>query len=184
MRFWYSNFGKSPYRGRGGGYPPSHTLPPLGRFAPSHAGTPITPPPQSWKQIDTYEHYNWSDNSKINSLKREHLLKHCQTIIDNKWVQDKHQDITKHMQSLNSKTDTYINFYKFEIFAIKAAEKKENNKKICHIFHHNFKNIPCYIMSELSLKNVLFCSIWWWTYIKNFEMGVYRFFYFLTLHIY
>ena len=33
---------------------------------------------------------------------------------------------------------------------------KENNKKICHIFHHNFKNIPCYVMSEVSLKMFYF----------------------------
>ena len=49
----------------------------------------------------------------------------------------------------------YINFYQFEIFAIKAAVFQNNNKntkKICHIFHHNFKNIPCYVMSEVSLK--------------------------------
>ena len=52
MRFCYCNFGeKSPYRGRG--YPPSRTLPPLSRFAPSPR-TPITPPLQSWKQIGTY----------------------------------------------------------------------------------------------------------------------------------
>ena len=50
----------------------------------------------------------------------------------------------------------YINFYQFEIFAIKAAEKKKNDKKICHIFHHNFKNIPCYVMSEVSLKRFYF----------------------------
>ena len=43
----------------------------------------------------------------------------------------------------------YIHFDQFEIFAIKAAEKQRNNKKICHIFHHNFKNIPCYVMSEV-----------------------------------
>ena len=67
----------------------------------------------------------------------------------------------------------YINFYQFEIFAIKAGEKQKNNKKICHIFHHNFKNIPCYVMSEVSLKR--FYSIWWWAYFKNFEIGVYRF---------
>ena len=42
--------------------------------------------------------------------------------------------------------DRYIHF---EIFAIKAAENKENNKKICHIFHHNFKTIPCYVMIEV-----------------------------------
>ena len=53
-------------------------------------------------------------------------------------------------------------------------ENKENNKKICDIFHHNFNNFP-YVTSEVSL--VLFCSIWWWTYFKNFEIGgVYRFF--------
>ena len=46
----------------------------------------------------------------------------------------------------------YINFHKFEIFAIKAAEKQRKTKKICDIFHHNFKNIPCYVMSEASLK--------------------------------
>ena len=28
--------------------------------------------------------------------------------------------------------------------------------KICHIFHHNFKNIPCYVMSEVSLKMFYF----------------------------
>ena len=49
----------------------------------------------------------------------------------------------------------YIHFYQFEIFAIKAAEKKENDKKICHIFHHNFKNIPCYVISEVSLKRFI-----------------------------
>ena len=71
----------------------------------------------------------------------------------------------------------YINFCQFEIYAIKAAENEENNKKICHIFHHNFTNIPCYVLSEVSLKKVLFCSVWWWTYFKNFEIGVYLFFY-------
>ena len=52
----------------------------------------------------------------------------------------------------------YIHFHQFEIhvFAIKAAEKQENNKKICHIFHHNFKNIPCYVMSEVSLERFYF----------------------------
>ena len=47
----------------------------------------------------------------------------------------------------------YIHFYQFEIFAIKAAENKENNKKkIYNIFHHNLKNIPCCVTSEVSLK--------------------------------
>ena len=47
-----------------------------------------------------------------------------------------------YMNSLNAKTDISI-FIKFEIFAIEAAENKDNNGKICDIFHHNFKNIPC-----------------------------------------
>ena len=29
---------------------------------------------------------------------------------------------------------------------------KENNKKICNTFDHNFKNIPLYIMSNVSLE--------------------------------
>ena len=28
----------------------------------------------------------------------------------------------------------------------------ENNKKLCHIFHHYFKNSPCYVLNEVSLK--------------------------------
>ena len=51
----------------------------------------------------------------------------------------------------------YIHVYQSEIFAIKAAENyKESDKKICHIFHHNFKNIPCYVMSELLLARFYF----------------------------
>ena len=45
-------------------------------------------------------------------------------------------------------------FFIFTIYqnytlALKLRKNKENNKKICHIFHHNFKNIPCYVMSEV-----------------------------------
>ena len=33
----------------------------------------------------------------------------------------------------------------------------ENNKKICkNMFHHNLKHIPCYVMSEVSLKMIYF----------------------------
>ena len=39
---------------------------------------------------------------------------------------------------------------------LKLLKNKENNKKICHIFHHNFKNIPCYVISEVSLKRSYF----------------------------
>ena len=35
-------------------------------------------------------------------------------------------------------------------------KNKENNKKICHIFHHNFKNIPCHVMIEVSWKRFYF----------------------------
>ena len=33
---------------------------------------------------------------------------------------------------------------------------KENNKKICTTFHHNFKNIPLYIMRKGSLERYYF----------------------------
>ena len=56
------------------------------------------------------------------------------------------------MKSLNAKKMIYIDFYQFEIFAIKAAEKK---KKMCNVFHRNFKNIP-YETSSVSLKRFYF----------------------------
>ena len=40
-------------------------------------------------------------------------------------------------------------------------------------FYRNFKNIPCYVMSEVSF-------IWWWSYFKNIvtsEASLKRFYY-------
>ena len=34
----------------------------------------------------------------------------------------------------------------------KLLKYKENNKKICNTFDHNFKNIPLYIMRKVSLE--------------------------------
>ena len=58
------------------------------------------------------------------------------------------------MKSLNAKTDISI-FINWICLRLKLLKNKEN-KKICHIFHHNFKNIPCYVMSEVSLKRFYF----------------------------
>ena len=68
----------------------------------------------------------------------------------------------------------YINFYQIGIFAIKAAETEENDKKIWY-FSSYLQNIPCYVTSEVSLI-FFFCSIWWWIYFENFEIDVYRVF--------
>ena len=38
----------------------------------------------------------------------------------------------------------------------KLLKYKENNKKICNTFYHNFKNIPLYIMSNVSLERYYF----------------------------
>ena len=58
------------------------------------------------------------------------------------------------MKSLNSKTDISI-FINLRYLRLKVLKNKEN-KKICHSFHHSFKNIPCYVMSEVSLKRFYF----------------------------
>ena len=55
------------------------------------------------------------------------------------------------------KTDTSI-FINLRYLRLKLLKNKENNNKICHIFHHNFKNIPCYVMSEVSLKR-FYCAL-------------------------
>ena len=38
----------------------------------------------------------------------------------------------------------------------KLLKYKENNKKICKTFYHNFKNIPLYIMRKVSLEMYYF----------------------------
>ena len=59
------------------------------------------------------------------------------------------------MKSLNSKTDISISI-NLRYLRLKLLKNKENNKKICHIFNHNFKNIPCYVMNYVSLKGFYF----------------------------
>ena len=49
---------------------------------------------------------------------------------------------------------------------------KENNKKFCNTFDHNFKNIPLYKYNEKGIiKKVLFCNIQWRPYFENVKNG-------------
>ena len=53
----------------------------------------------------------------------------------------------------------------------KLLKYKENNKKICHTFNHNFKNIPLYKNEEGIIRKVLFCIIQWCPYFENVKNG-------------
>ena len=66
---------------------------------------------------------------------------------------------------------------------LKLLKNKENNKKICHIFHHNFKNIPCYVMSEVSLKRFYFALFDDGLTLKTLELA-FIVFLIQTLHMY
>ena len=44
----------------------------------------------------------------------------------------------------------------WDIWDLSCWKYKENNKKICNTFDHNFKNIPLYIMSNVSLERYYF----------------------------
>ena len=44
----------------------------------------------------------------------------------------------------------------FRYLRFKLLKYKENNKKICNTFDHNFKNIPLYIMRKVSLERYYF----------------------------
>ena len=59
------------------------------------------------------------------------------------------------VKSLNAKTDVSI-FINLRYLRLKLLKNKENDKKICDIFHHSFKYIPCYVMSEKSMKRFYF----------------------------
>ena len=60
------------------------------------------------------------------------------------------KDAPGQLKSLNAKTDISI-FINLRYLRLKLMKNKEDNKKICDIFHHGFKNIPCYVTSEVSL---------------------------------
>ena len=62
-------------------------------------------------------------------------------------------------------------------------KNKENNKKMCHIFHHNFKSIPCYVMSEVSLNRFYFVLSDEGLTLKTLKLGFIVFFFIQTLHI-
>ena len=59
------------------------------------------------------------------------------------------------MKSFNAETDISI-FINLRYLQLKLLKNKENNKKIYNIFHHNFKNNPCCVTSEVSLKRFYF----------------------------
>ena len=61
------------------------------------------------------------------------------------------------LKSLNAKTNISI-FIILRYLWLKLLKNKESNKKICGILHHNFKNIPCYVTSEVSLKR-FYCAL-------------------------
>ena len=52
----------------------------------------------------------------------------------------------------------------------KLLKYKENNKKICNTFDHNFKNIPLYNEKGI-IRKVLFCIIRLCPYLKNVKNG-------------
>ena len=86
------------------------------------------------------------------------------------------------MKSLNSKTDISI-FINLSYLRLKMLNNRENNEKICHIFHHNFKNIPCYVMSEVSLKRFYFALFDDGLTLKTLKMAFIGF-WIQTLHMF
>ena len=53
-----------------------------------------------------------------------------------------------------AKTNISI-FINLRYLRFELLKNKENNKKVCDIFH-NFKNIPCYVTRDVSLKRFYF----------------------------
>ena len=45
--------------------------------------------------------------------------------------------------------------------SFKLLKYKESNKKICNTFDHNFKNIPLYIMNNVSYGGALTLKMWY-----------------------
>ena len=59
------------------------------------------------------------------------------------------------MKSLFAKTDKSI-FVKLRYLRLQIKKNKDNNKNFCVTFDHNFKNIPLYVMSNISFERYYF----------------------------
>ena len=60
----------------------------------------------------------------------------------------------RHMKSFIAKRVNSI-LVNLRYLRFKLLKYKENNKKICNTFYHNFKNIPLYIMRKVSLEGII-----------------------------
>ena len=76
------------------------------------------------------------------------------------------------------KTDISI-FINVRYLQLKLLKHKENNKKICHIVHHILKNIPCYVLSEVSLKRFYFALFNDGLTLKKLRLSVFEFKFFI-----
>ena len=59
------------------------------------------------------------------------------------------------MKSLFAKTDKSI-CAKWRYLRLKVKKNKENNKKMFASFDHNFKNVPLYVVTNISFKMYYF----------------------------
>ena len=63
--------------------------------------------------------------------------------------------VCKYMKSFIAKRLNSI-LVNLRYLRFKLLKYKENNKKMCNTFDHNFKNIPLYIMRKVSLERYYF----------------------------
>ena len=82
----------------------------------------------------------------LQSYIRERYFKKCYS---------QFSQMKKYMKSFIAKRVISI-LVNFRYLRFKLLKYKENNKKICNTFDHNFKNIPLYIMSNVSLERYYF----------------------------
>ena len=75
-------------------------------------------------------------------------------ILEN-WGLYNEASLRQHMKSFIAKRLNSI-LVNLRYLRFKLLKYKENNKKICNTFDHNFKNIPLYIMRKVSLERYYF----------------------------
>ena len=80
----------------------------------------------------------------------------------------------EHLKSFIAKRVISI-FVNLRYLRFKLLKYKENNKKMCNTFDHNFKNIPLYIMSNVSLERYYFVLYDGALTLKNLKWRLTRF---------
>ena len=103
--------------------------------------------------------------NKVKFVNSDHSMETEKVTVNDRWLLFTHTLVAIFILKYNMSNKRLKSFIAKRVISIlvnlrylrfKLLKYKKNNKKICNTFDHNFKNIPLYIMSNVSLERYYF----------------------------